>query len=578
MKKLFVILLIIIGLVAWLWGVNDAYVGIYNTNNNYLALASRNFLRFGILPLKFAPTYFAGGELPAQVEYYLHHPILMFYFALMPFKLFGFANWVVRAATGVFLFGAMGMIYLLGKEIWNKRVGLWAMILAIWFPMASFFWKYIFFEQATLFFNLIIIYCVVRYIKSVNNPLKNEIASSPTSQKLRGILAMTSGHEIASSPLLLAMTQGHEISRFARNDKKVNIWLMNIGLFTFLSTATDWYGGYLLFPFLFLLLSPYRREIWKILLVYFPVMTLTIIGFIAYVYILEGSLVNVSAAVVGRAVNAELFGLSFWPARLFVISIIRIILYFTPLGVLGGIWAFWGKLRVRKWHLGEWVLVSLFILGILNIVFLPTASWGHSYFLFYLIPFFAYSGAQVFEKLRGKWLVLATGSLVMSAIGVQYLKQIQVKKQLWKYEVAKQVNEKFAQYETIGMVYFPGDVMENYFLHPSRPIEFDKLPDWVDERVYPEVDKLVFSCAGECTEGELAMISKLRTVTRVIDYKIYENMAWLVEKNRREVVVPSEKQGANISSLSASNTSITKVSLWVQLYRKIRDIIGATQI
>src|SRR5436190_1099489 len=84
--------MIIIGIALWLWGINYPYVGIYNTNNNYLSLAAKNYLRFGFTILKFAPTYFAGQTLPVQIPYYLHHPILIFPLSTIPYMIFGFHN------------------------------------------------------------------------------------------------------------------------------------------------------------------------------------------------------------------------------------------------------------------------------------------------------------------------------------------------------------------------------------------------------------------------------------------------------------------------------------------------------
>jgi len=36
---------------------------------------------------------------------------------------------------------------------------------------------------------------------------------------------------------------------------------------------------------------------------------------------------------------------------------------------------------------------------LVNIIFLPTATWGHAYFLFYLIPFFAFANALFLVKI-----------------------------------------------------------------------------------------------------------------------------------------------------------------------------------
>ena len=164
-RLLLVLMLCTAGLALWLWGVNNPYTGLTNANNNYLSLAAKNYIRFGFTGLKLFPTYFAGRTLPSPVPYYLHHPVLVYLLSAVPFMLFGFHNWVVHAANFLFLLGDIFLIYTIGKFVWNRKVGLWAAGLAMIFPMTSFFWKYIFFEQGSLFFNLLIFYCFVRYLK-----------------------------------------------------------------------------------------------------------------------------------------------------------------------------------------------------------------------------------------------------------------------------------------------------------------------------------------------------------------------------------------------------------------------------
>lgn len=134
-----VILLCFVGFALWLWGINYPFTGTYNANNNYLALAAKNYQRFGFVRLKGFPTYFAGGQLPSPVPYYLHHPILIFPLSAIPFMIFGFHNWVVHVTNLLFLLGDIFLIYKIGELVWNRKVGLWAAGLTTIFPMTSFF-------------------------------------------------------------------------------------------------------------------------------------------------------------------------------------------------------------------------------------------------------------------------------------------------------------------------------------------------------------------------------------------------------------------------------------------------------
>ena len=93
----------ITGVMTALTGTNLPYVGLYNANNNYLALASKNFLRFGYTALGYVPTYFVGPTLPLSPPYYVHHPVLFFLFSSLAYAALGNGHWVVHVVP--FLFG-----------------------------------------------------------------------------------------------------------------------------------------------------------------------------------------------------------------------------------------------------------------------------------------------------------------------------------------------------------------------------------------------------------------------------------------------------------------------------------------
>ncbi len=477
-----IVLLFVIGITLWFWGVNYAHVGIYNANNNYLSLAAKNYLRFGFGTLKFVPTYFAGEILPSPAPYYLHHPILIFPLSTIPFMMFGFHNWVVHVTNFLFLVGVIFLLYEIGALVWNKKVGLWAAGLAMVFPMTSFFWKYIFFEQGSLFFNLLVFYFFIRYIQV---------------QK--------------------------------------TIFLAYIFLFTFLSGLIDWGVLYLFLPFLVFFFSKYRKHVLLVILVYLAAAIISLSFFVGGVYFLRHGFADIVHAVQIRAVADELFSLSVWPVRLFVISVIRVGLYFTPFAVVAA-WFAYKNIKLT--------LLFFLIFGLLNVFVLPTATWGHSYFLFYLIPFFAFSGALWIvghEKKHGLilgWIVI----IILSSIVVNYYKIQQVQKQLWQYDAALKINEHLVPYERIGVINFSGDMFENYFLHPTQSMRISDIGAWQLGGVYPEIAKIVVSFDPRGSSASL--------ITR-----------------DSQVVVP------NISPRTNS-----KANILLEFYRAVRDILNVGQI
>lgn len=397
MKKT-VFLVLLTGFILWFWGINYPFTGTYNANNNYLTLAAKNYLRFGFTTLKFFPTYFAGQSLPSPVPYYLHHPILIFILSAIPFMIFGFHNWVVHVTNLLFLLGDIFLIYRIGMFVWNKRIGLWAAALAAIFPMTAIFWKYIFFEQGSLFFNLLVIYNLLVYFQK---------------PKLR--------------------------------------YLFYIFLFTFISGLVDWGVLYLFIPMLV-----FGRKVLKPLVIYVSAAALSIGLFLVSVYLLRGGFGELRQAISVHSYTPQLFQLSFWPLRLLLISILRFLIYFTPLSLL------WFRFAKKNR-----ILLFFLIFGVMNILILPTVTWENSYFLFYFIPFLAFSGALWMQSHKNVWVVLL---IIVSSVTVSYFKLEQVKKQFWQYDAAVNVSRRLAPYETVGVVNFSGDILEQYFLHPTVPL------------------------------------------------------------------------------------------------------------
>ena len=431
-RKKLIILLFAVGFTLWLWGINFPYTGTYNANNNYLTLAAKNYIRYGFSTLKGLPTYYAGQTLPTPIPYYLHHPILIFPMSTVPFMIFGFYNWVVHVTNLLFLLGDIFLIYKIGEIVWSKKVGLWAAGLAMTFPMTTFFWKYIFFEQGSLFFNLCVYYFLLRYLK-----------------------------------------------------KPKTLYIGLIFLFTVFSGLIDWGVLYIFVPIMVLAAVLKKR-------VRFPI-TAYLLGtgislglFVALVYMMQGGFKELTQAVGVHAYTPILFKLHLWPIRLILISIVRLGIYFTPFSL------FWLCVKERT---GRLTLIFFFVFGIMNIFVLPTVTWENSYFLFYFIPFLAFSGALWLVRLEKKpfVVVLTVISIVIWSTLVNYFKIEQVRKQFWQYDSAASINKTLTPYEAIGVVNFAGDIFEQYFFHPTIPMEPTDIAQWQKGILYPKISNLVIS-------------------------------------------------------------------------------------
>ena len=516
--RIVLILLVFLASALWLWGVNDPYVGIYNANNNYLTLAVKNYFRFGFQTLHFLPTYFASNPLPPHVDYYLHHPILFFLISTIPFKLFGFHNWVVHVAPFIFSIGSLYFIYKIGEKLWGRTVGIWSSVCAMLFPMHSFFWKYIFFEQITLFFNLWILSIFLLY-----------------------------------------------------REKQKKLYLITAALLSFLCMLSDWYALYLCFIFPLFFFMKRRKETLRFSLMYGASVGIGLLFFLSLIYFGKGNFQDMVQAVSVRSFNPELFSHSYPFLRLLLLSLFRIVLYFTPIALVGAILCI--KEFFQKKDEQGIFLLGMFIFGLINCIVLPTATWGHSYFLYLFIPFFAFTEGLFLKKIRHKTVLfyICLVIIVATSIAVNFAKIQQVRKQSWKYDVARVVSDRLNPFETIGVVNVAGDVFEQYFLHPTITYALPDIQKKIDDPLFPRF--VLIACADVCTEEEEKNISALQEQFVTTPYVFQNNTAWLVTKEIR-MIPRIEEQKAEISNPVVEYT-VHPIIKW---YRRIRDFLGVGQI
>lgn len=520
-KIILVFILSAIGL--WFIGIGEPFVGSYGANLNYFTLAAKNFIRFGYINLLFVPSYYAGPFIDTIPSVYLHHPVFYFDLVSLPFLLFGFYNWVASVTPLIFSLVGMVFLYKIGKEIWDKTIGLFAAFFYVVFPISAVFNRQTIFEPALLSSLLVVYYFYVKFLKT--------------------------------------------------KERKYGIYLF---LGSLLSIAIDWGAVYFIIPFflLFPFLDKKIRE-FKPILYYLGALIIGLIVFVMQVAIWKGGFNDFINAVYVRQVDSELFSHSYPLVRLITTTIIRILIYFTPFVFISFILLFENIrdfISKKKLDLKSYTILFFFLFGIVNIVVLPTATFGHIYFLIYLTPFFAFTLSQFSKKVLNKseallFLFFFTVFLISSL--VTYFKWQQVRKQAYRFDIAKSIDMKIVPYKTVGVRGFPGDVMEQYFLHPTVPLQsYTEFLNYIDQDSDNKVSA-IFSCWDQCLSEDYEFVSEL-------PYKKeqFGKNTWLVTNEFEPLDIYSKEQG--IEEMKVSSTSYESVI--IRMYRQVRDMLHVGQL
>lgn len=517
-EKSYLIFLILAGVLLMLWGVDKPFVGLYNLNNNQLYWGASNYLQFGYLKLHLLPTYFEGQVLPTPIPYYLHHPILMYLIVSVLIRILGFSNWVIHLDPFIFSLGSLVLLYKVIENVWNQKIGTLTLISALLFPMFNFFWKMSVFEHVSLFFMMGIIYSLVLYLKS---------------------------------------------------QKK--LYLIIIFVLSLLAGLTDWGGAYLVAPLIVLLVINNKRKILvRPVSIYLVGIFISLSVFVIGVYSITHNLKELVDAILNRSVSSELFSLSLWPLKLFVITILRILLYFSPLALISPI--LFKKIKINFEQ--KIILFIFLVLGAENLVVLPSASWGHSFLMFYFVPFFALTSALLLNQLSKRYLYISLLLLLIFSFLINYLKNYQIEKQMWKYNAAVKFNKTFKLFEKIGTNNFPGEVFATYFNHETTQIPFNSIPDWIKGQKNFDVRFLVLPCTLVCSAGELDVMNLAQKYGHLWKYQEGSSIALLVERSDIRVEDVEKKQ-----SLIKTHSNLPEKFSKIQgMYRFLRNFISAEQI
>ena len=279
------------------------------------------------------------------------------------------------------------------------------------------------------------------------------------------------------------------------------------------------------------------------------------------------------SAYIDRGFGGELFGKTWAVSRLTVLLLLRITLYFTPLGLLSGIIFIFRKQKDK-------IPLIFLLFGGLNIALFLNGAFAHPYWLYYLTPFLIFSLAQMLNKIispkRWRWLgiLLLITNTAFSALVTGYKDQ-QIKKALWQNDFIDQVKPWLTEGEEIGTSW---DFNEELFRYKTgQPIKIL----WSEEEILkntlpkPKWHYFIFSCWANCRPQEGLEIQetlgeRFRLVLREKeDRAILYDLAQPPLKNAPETIT---------SPVLEDSSKLKKSSEIILFYRKVRDFFGVNQI
>lgn len=155
--------IVILGLLARLYNITEPFIGLHDWASADIARPAQAWLQYGFFNTGCAPVWNTGMVLDGY-KYYLHWPSLTYVFILISYKLFGVSDWAARLVPVFFNTMAIIMVYLLGKQLWNRTVGLWGAFFFAVIPINVYYGRIVVFEPVSIFFVLTVIFLYIGWV------------------------------------------------------------------------------------------------------------------------------------------------------------------------------------------------------------------------------------------------------------------------------------------------------------------------------------------------------------------------------------------------------------------------------
>ncbi len=420
-EYIFIILPLLFALFLLTRYLNLPPVGPNATDYNVLSLAARNFNNFGYLNLKFAPDLTLSKQLPKNPDFYLHHPSLPVIIESIFFKILGNDFWVGRISKIIPAFLILPVLFFIGKNLKNKRFGMMTLLISSLIPAA-----------------------IVLGIVTFNQPW---------------------------SLLFIVLTAYFSLKAIRTGDRKY-FYLSVISVI--LGTLSDWQMTYFT-PFLLPLFLKNKKGRLGFTLI--ATSTLTALLFLIYSYFILGSFSNLVAAILNRSTGALLLTLPLWQIRWMLVLLVRFIVYFNPLFLIISavyIFKFLGKVLHRKLEDIDLLIFAFFACGATNIMLFPEGSFGHPFWIYFLVPFIALSSTTlVLGKIINSKLVFAAMIVfsIIFAVWIENWKTEQNVSNLFRYNLAKSASKYFIPYDTLYLNpgnYIDQDLLQYVFYQNAK--------------------------------------------------------------------------------------------------------------
>lgn len=358
MKRILVfipILLFLLTIVVVGNNLGKPFIGIHDWNGARYGNIARNYLRYGFFTTKFSQVENSGEVRPSEFRYLTHYPPLLPILISASYRIFGINEWATRLVSLLATAGAIVLIYLIGRTIFNEEAGVSASLLALATPMVRYFGKNPVHEPLVFNFSLLAFLGILFVLK----------------KRKKGWFLVFLGSALTLltnwSGIFLIIAASFILFRRVSNKRLITLWVFGIALVILHLIQVYKVSG-----------SPFGGGLWEAFL--------------------QRTSLGGTASLTPFGPIEFLDRLRLWASTLFTISLLLV--------------SFVGSTIIFKKERQEVkrLFVGFLIFGLGQELLFPNAAYIHNYFIYPFLLFLVLTGAfSIFfisKRIKVSWLLI----------------------------------------------------------------------------------------------------------------------------------------------------------------------------
>ena len=357
-NNLFAVAILIIAFRLLTFCINKPFWGHHDWNSVVYSTIARNYVRYGYFATKFGQVTNQDFQPKNEFGYITHYPPLLPIIISVSFRLFGTTEAAARLPIILFSISLVFFIYLIGKEIHSKLLGLFASATVVFLPIFLYFGKLPVHDTIVPSVSVLGFWAYIKFIK----------------------------------------------------EKKVMYYYLLIGSLIF-GGLINWSAFYLAAALAYhQLITKNKTKVRNRILALIPLSVIVFTLHLIHIRLLGLQSQSAFSNFLKRVnpyLTADLYG--FTLLKYIRQEILYFKIYYTlPVFLGSAFFICWGFYRLKKKKLDYFggFVSALFIYGIIQLLVFEQLSFIHDYMIYYLLPFmvlsFAYAIFIIFDKFKNK--------------------------------------------------------------------------------------------------------------------------------------------------------------------------------